>query len=87
MNRKQSFHLTASHRTWTTILCAVMVLTLAFSSGAVKTQSRTVPVGVYQNEPKIFMNENGCMASIFVELLEQIIAQYDFHETLGRRLL
>ena len=87
MNHKQSFHITASHRTWATILCAVMVLMVAFSSGTVNAQPRTVRVGVYQNEPKIFMDENGCTASIFVELLEQIVAQYDFHETMGRRLL
>jgi hypothetical protein len=51
------------------------------------TQSRTVRVGVYQNKPKIFMDGNDQASGIFVKLLEQIIAQYDFHETLDRRLL
>jgi PAS domain S-box-containing protein len=75
MNHKQSAHITASHRTWAFGLCAVMVLMVAFSSGTVNTQSRTVRVGVYQNEPKIFMDENGQAAGIFIELLDGMAAQ------------
>ena len=36
---------------------------------------RTVRVGVYQNEPKIFMDENGQASGIFIELLDEIAAQ------------
>ena len=56
--------------------CApAMFLMLAFSSGAVYGQARTVRVGVYQNEPKIFMDENGQASGIFIELLDKIAAQ------------
>ncbi len=75
MNHKQSTHITGSHRLWTFNLCVAMFLTVAFSSGVVNAQARTVRVGVYQNEPKIFMDENGRASGIFIELLDQIAAQ------------
>jgi len=64
-----------SSRTRACHLCAAMFLMVAFSSGAVDNQSRTVRVGVYQNEPKIFMDKNGQPAGIFIELLDEIAAQ------------
>jgi PAS domain S-box-containing protein len=60
---------------WAYNLCAALLLTLAFSPGAANDQSRTVRVGVYQNEPKIFVDENGQPAGIFVELLNEIALQ------------
>jgi PAS domain S-box-containing protein len=36
--------------------------------------SREVRVGVYQNEPKIFIDEDGQAAGLFIELLEKIAA-------------
>lgn len=56
-------------------LCAAVVLTLAFSPGPVDSQSRTVRVGVYQNEPKIFWDDRGQAAGIFVGLLNEIAAR------------
>jgi len=75
MNQEQSGQITAGHRVWLYSLCAAMVLMVAFSSGAINTQSRTVRVGVYQNEPKIFMDENGHASGFFIQLLEKIAAQ------------
>ncbi len=60
---------------WACNLCAAMFLMLAFSPGAVNGQSPTVRVGVYQNEPKIFMDENGRASGMFIELLDEIAAQ------------
>ena len=62
-------------RAWVYNLCAAMFLMLAFSSGVVVEQSRTVRVGVYQNKPKIFIDENGRASGIFIELLDEIAAQ------------
>ncbi len=62
-------------RAWAYNLCAAMTLMVAFSSGAVVARTRTVRVGVYQNEPKIFMNESGQAAGIFIDLLNEMAAQ------------
>ncbi len=75
MNHKCSHPVTANYRALAGILCAAMFLMVAFSSGAVNHQSRTVRVGVYQNEPKIFMDQNGKASGIFIDLLNDIAAQ------------
>ncbi len=62
-------------RAWTYSLCVAMVLMVAFSPGVRARQTRTVRVGVYQNEPKIFKDENGRPAGFFIELLNEIAAQ------------
>jgi PAS domain S-box-containing protein len=59
-------------RIWIVNLCATVLLLGMFSSGAVVGHTRTVRVGIYQNEPKIFMDENGRPGGIFVELLNEI---------------
>jgi PAS domain S-box-containing protein len=56
-------------------LCITALWTAAFLPGAAGFQPREVRVGVYQNEPKIFINEAGEASGIFIELLEQIAAQ------------
>jgi PAS domain S-box-containing protein len=43
--------------------------------GTVYSQSRTVHVGVYQNKPKVYTDENGEAAGIFIELLDEVAAQ------------
>ncbi|MEZ0395982.1 MAG: ATP-binding protein [Anaerolineales bacterium] len=54
-------------------LCLLCLLaSLLWPSEAAAT--RLVRVGVYQNEPKIFMDENGQPAGLFIELLEKIAA-------------
>lgn len=75
MSYKRSLHSTAFHRTWATILYTVLLIMLTISPIAVHAQSRTVRVGVYQNEPKIFMDENGHPSGIFIDLLEEIAVQ------------
>ena len=60
---------------WAYSLCAAMLLIFVFSPGVVNGQAHTVRVGVYQNEPKIFIDENGQASGIFIELLEKIAAQ------------
>ncbi|MBN1813205.1 MAG: transporter substrate-binding domain-containing protein [Anaerolineae bacterium] len=70
----------ANRRAWVYPLCAVVLLMAVFSPGAVHASlrtvhARTVRVGVYQNEPKVFMDENDQATGIFIELLERIAAQ------------
>ena len=62
-------------RTWIYNLCAIVLVIGAFSPDAVVGQTRTVRVGIYQNEPKIFTDENDQPAGIFVELLNEVAAQ------------
>ncbi len=50
-----------------------IVMAIAFSAEA-KGAAKTVRVGVYQNKPKIFVDENGRPAGLFIELLEEIAA-------------
>ena len=64
-----------SHHTWIVNLCVTVLVMGAFSSSTVIGQTRAVRVGIYQNEPKIFMDENGQPAGIFTELLNEIAAQ------------
>jgi hypothetical protein len=44
----------------------VMFLMVAFSPFAVYGQPRMVRVDVYQNEPKIFMDEDGDASGVFI---------------------
>ena len=62
-------------RGWAYNICAAMVFVVAFSAGGVDSEARTVRVGVYQNKPKIFMDENGHASGFFIELLEEIAAR------------
>jgi PAS domain S-box-containing protein len=75
MNHKNNLHFKAKKNIWVLVLCASMVLMLAFSAGVVHAQSRTVRVGVYQNEPKIFTDANGKASGFFIQLIERIAAQ------------
>jgi ABC-type amino acid transport substrate-binding protein len=60
---------------WVYNLCAGIFLALAFSPIGIDKQSRTVHVGVYQNEPKVFEDENGQAAGIFIDILNEIAKQ------------
>ncbi len=53
-------------------LCLALVVLAVLTPKTAFGQSRTVRVGVYQNEPKIFMDQNGRASGIFIELLEEI---------------
>ncbi len=55
------------------ILLTISILLISFSLfGEDNDFSRRVYVGVYQNKPKIFLDENGVPSGFFIDLLEQI---------------
>ena len=51
---------------------ALLVASQALAAPGPGPATRTVRVGVYQNKPKLFMDEHGRAAGLFVELLEEI---------------
>ncbi len=53
----------------------LLAAVLASLSQPAEAAARLVRVGVYQNEPKIFMDEDGRPAGLFIELLEKIAAE------------
>ncbi len=56
-------------------LCAAFLFQPPISFAKADAVERTVRVGVYQNEPKIFMDKNGNAAGIFIDILKEIGAQ------------
>jgi len=54
------------------LMAAVLLAAFCVQSAAA---GRTVRVGVYQNEPKVFVDEDGQAAGLFIELLEKIAAE------------
>lgn len=60
---------------WALLACVVMVAAAAMAAGPVGAAGRTVRVGVYQNKPKIFVDENEQASGIFVDLLDEIGAE------------
>ncbi|MEW5718266.1 MAG: transporter substrate-binding domain-containing protein, partial [Chloroflexota bacterium] len=60
---------------WICHICAAMVVLAAVAAGPVDRADRMVRVGVYQNKPKIFMDENGRASGFLIELLEEIAAR------------
>jgi ABC-type amino acid transport substrate-binding protein len=72
MNLKHKLPRTGGFRIWLSFLCVAMVIKGAAQPIAVNAQTRLVRVGVYQNEPKIFMDNAGRSSGFFVELLEKI---------------
>jgi PAS domain S-box-containing protein len=56
-----------------------MLCMQAFAPRAAASVARTVRVGVYQNEPKIFTDQTGRPAGIFLDLLEAMAAQEDWN--------
>ncbi len=61
------------------VLCAVLCILGAFPAASeADALSRAVRVGVYQNKPKVFIDENGRPAGIFVELIGEIAKQEEW---------
>jgi ABC-type amino acid transport substrate-binding protein len=60
---------------WAYYICAAMVVVSTIAAGRVDGAGRTVRVGVYQNKPKIFMDENGHASGFLIDLLEEIAAR------------
>jgi PAS domain S-box-containing protein len=54
-----------------------LLLIFAFlpKSGYAQEATRTVRVGIYQNKPKLYIDENGLPGGFFVEILQQIAQQ------------
>ncbi|MBU2155131.1 MAG: hypothetical protein KKC81_04280, partial [Gammaproteobacteria bacterium] len=64
-----------SFRHLATALLIISTLTVATLSNA---QSRQVIVGVYANEPKILLGQDGKLSGILGELLNEIARQEDW---------
>ena len=61
-----------SSRTAIAVCALVVLLGLTPVATAAYAAPRTVRVGVYENEPKVFLDDSGEPAGIFIELLEAI---------------
>jgi PAS domain S-box-containing protein len=57
---------------WVCLICIPLVFLTAIPAGQVNAAVRTVRVGVYQNEPKIFLDEKGQASGFLVDLLKEI---------------
>jgi PAS domain S-box-containing protein len=75
MTHQQGLAHQTDHRLWVLLLSIVVLSTLAFSPGVSSLDARVVRVGVYQNEPKIFMTEDGKASGFFIDLLEKIAVE------------
>ena len=53
-------------------LSATLIASGALAAAGPGAQPRIVRVGVYQNKPKIFMDENGRASGLFIDLLAEI---------------
>ena len=70
-NRQKDDQLTG----WLKIWCMLIFL---FLSGFLLAQTRTVKVGISQNDPKMFIEPSGKPAGIFIDILEAIAAKEDW---------
>ena len=75
MNKAHSSSVAIARRMGAIGLMAVMFWMLALAPGSAAAQARSVRVGIYQNAPKIFLDQNGHPSGIFVDLLNAIAAQ------------
>ena len=57
------------------LLCAVLLWLI---TGVASAQERSLQVGVYENEPKVFTNADGEPDGIFIEILQKIAAREDW---------
>ena len=72
MSPNTSVRLLKRYRKWAFFLGLLLFLSYGFTTSLSPTQTRTVRVGVYQNEPKIFIDVNGHASGFFIELLDKI---------------
>ncbi|MDA3820775.1 MAG: transporter substrate-binding domain-containing protein [Candidatus Delongbacteria bacterium] len=56
-----------------------MAFLLLVSAKGFSANMDTVKVGIYQNEPKVYLNNKGQPAGIFVDFLEKIARQENWH--------
>lgn len=57
----------------------IIFFLISVSARSVARAETVVKVGVYQNSPKIFMGENGTAEGIFIDILENIAEQENWH--------
>ncbi len=62
-------------KAWRILLLGLLTLPALLPSAGRAAEGRLVRVGVYQNEPKIFLDEDGRPAGLFIELLQKIAAE------------
>lgn len=62
-------------KAWRILLLGLLTLLALLPSAGRAAEGRLVRVGVYQNEPKIFLDEDGRPAGLFIELLQKIAAE------------
>ncbi|SHJ28221.1 PAS domain S-box-containing protein [Tangfeifania diversioriginum] len=53
----------------------LLVLSFVFAKQAFSQPDSTIKVGIYQNPPKVFIDESGNAAGIFIEILEEMARQ------------
>ncbi|MCC7284990.1 MAG: hypothetical protein IT503_02305, partial [Burkholderiaceae bacterium] len=53
-------------------IVALLLTVLWFASGAAAAPPRTVQVGLYENEPKVYTDASGRPEGLFVELLQAV---------------
>lgn len=58
-----------------TLLLSFLLIFLTFSPVLAQTESRLVRVGIYDNPPKIYTDENGKVTGVFADILEFIAAE------------
>ena len=77
------FDLMMRLRTLISWLCYVMALSsplwVAIESHASEQSGRMVKVGVYQNEPGVFIDQEGVVKGFYIDLLEHVAEQEGWH--------
>jgi len=70
---------TRIHRGRVFLACITLIALAAVAAGSpAYAKARTVRVGVYQNEPKVFMDDAGKASGIFIDILEGMAKEEDW---------
>lgn len=70
MHRIRRFSI--GHGSWAYLVCVILLIMSTIPAGQANAASRTIRVGVYQNEPKIFLDVNGKASGFLIDLLMEI---------------
>ncbi len=68
----------ARRRRWALCLFTALVIGFSLAVGQAAGAPRTVRVGLYENEPKIYTDQNGRPAGLFIDLLRQIATREEW---------
>ncbi|MDD3276551.1 MAG: transporter substrate-binding domain-containing protein [Kiritimatiellales bacterium] len=58
---------------------AAILLAILTTGSSIRAEQQTVRVGVYQNQPKVFQTEQGEVAGFFIDLIEDVAKEEDWH--------